>query len=144
MSVDTIEDSFPSLNRNNYTVTSPEDFNYNCLAFALGDLHTWWEPPGQYGFCWPPGFSQDSSVETVTRIIKLHGYSVECGPNDSPLADSIAVFARNGEWTHFAKYVDGQWFSKIGEDHDISHASLNLLESDLYGEVVRILSRPPK
>lgn len=141
MAVEDIERDFPSLTRNNYRPTSDEDFSYNCLAFVLGDHKNWWEPPGEFGFYWPPGFPSDVTVETAVRIIKLHGYIVEGDRHTEPLVESIAIYAKGRDWTHFAKYTGGQWMSKLGEDHDISHRSLDLLEGDLYGEVVRILSR---
>lgn len=122
-------------------VKSDSDFNYNCLAFALGDNQNWWEPPGRYGFYWPAGFPADVGVETVTAILELHGFVVELDRHRRPVAESIAIYAKGDEWTHFAKYVDGTWTSKIGEDHDITHTSLELLEGDMYGTVVRILSR---
>ena len=80
----------------------------------------------------------------MAEIIKLHGYIVECDRHAEPLTDSVAIYAQGPDWTHFAKYVNGQWLSKIGEDHDITHASLDQLEGDLYGEVVQILSRATK
>ena len=133
--------TFPSLNESNSEEKSEYDFNYNCLAFALGDNSNWWEPLEQFGFYWPPGFAHDVSIETVTAIIKLHGFVVGLQPNITPLADSIAIYAKGDEWTHFAKFTNGKWASKIGEDNDIIHSSLELLEGDLYGKVVTILSR---
>jgi len=144
VAVDDIEKTFPSLTRENYAPTSDEDFNYNCLAFVLGDHSNWWEPPGYFGFYWPPGFPSDLSVETVTRIIKLHGFVVETDKHAEPATEAVAIYAKGEEWSHFAKYTDGKWMSKLGEDHDISHSSLGLLEGDFYGEVVAILSREVK
>ena len=94
-----------------------------------------------YGFYWPPGFPADVSVETVTAIIKLHGFPVEVERNTAPVAESIAIYAKGEDWEHFAKFDDGVWKSKIGEDHDIMHSSLDVLEGDMYGHVVKILSR---
>ena len=129
------------MNRNNYEPRSDEDFNYNCLAFALGDTSNWWEPPGQFGFYWPPGLPDDLSVGTAIRIIKLHGFVRDLEPNIAPEADAIAIYANGDEWTHFAKFHNGVWLSKLGIDHDIEHSSLEVLEGDLYGKAVRILSR---
>ena len=49
--------------------------------------------------------------------------------------------AKENHWTHFAKFADGRWVSKIGDDHDIEHDSLRSFEGEAYGYVVRILSR---
>ena len=100
MSAESIESSFPSLSASGYQIESPEDFNYNCLAFVLGDRNNWWEPLPQFVFYWPSGFSPDVSVATVVKIIQLHGYIVECDRRANPLSDAIAVYAKNEEWTH--------------------------------------------
>lgn len=129
------------LGPDNYEAVSDEDINYNCLAFALGDTHNWWEPTAMFGYYWPPGFPADVSVETVKKIIRLHGYVVEVDKNTRPSTEAIAIYAKNHEWEHFAKYTNGRWVSKLGDGHDISHATLGALEGDYYGEVVLVLSR---
>lgn len=112
MSLTDIELSFPMLLRGvNFDQASDEDFNYNCLAFAVGDKSNWWDPPGRYGHYWPPGFSEDATVETVARIIALHGYVVEAERGATPKTDSVAIYAKAGEWTHFAKFACGRWTS---------------------------------
>lgn len=123
MSMEDIKRDFPSLNQVNHEENSDADFNYNCLAFVLGDCSNRWEPPAQWGYYWPPGFPEDVSVPTVTEIIKLHGFVVELSPEAKPVADSIAIYAKAEEWTHFAKFSGGIWTSKIGETmtSDIPH-----------------------
>ena len=86
-----IQRRFPALNDENCKETSPSDFNYNCLAFVLGDLKNWWEPPGLYGYFWPPGFPPDLTVNTVLSIIRLHGYTEEVDVGEVPGRDAIAV-----------------------------------------------------
>jgi hypothetical protein len=144
MSMEEIQRIFPLLTPENHRRTSDADFNYNCLAFALGDSKNWWDPPAQFGYYWPPGFSPDHKVDTVVKIITLHGYIIDLAKHEVPTSEAIAIYADGENWTHFSKYRDGQWFSKIGEDHDISHSSLDILEGNFFGEVVRILSRPIK
>ncbi len=132
------------LDSNSYKAPhSEKDFNYNCLAFALGDVTNWWEPPRQFGHYWPPGFPDDVTVETAVSIIKSHGYTVDWDPSSRPETDSIAVYAVGAEWAHFAKFSSGVWFSKLGSGNDIIHAELKSLEGDIYGKVVRVLSRRP-
>src|SRR5947208_403627 len=101
-----------------YAVRSDESFNYNCLAFVVGDYNNWWEP-GVAGHYWPPGFPEDFSVETVTAILALHGFVVECTDRSAIVAESVAIFADGQEWTHFAKFSNGEWCSKMGDDHDV-------------------------
>src|SRR5882757_1895841 len=100
MSMKDIKRAFPSLDDHNCQRKSDQDFNYNCLAFVLGDLSNWWEPPGEFGFYWPPGFSDDLSVDTVVEIIKLHGFVLDVDRKSRPKADAIAIYAKGDEWTH--------------------------------------------
>jgi hypothetical protein len=143
MSMEEIREDFPLLTDENHARTSDDEFTYNCFAFALGDTSNWWEPPGQFGYYWPPGFPADCTVDTAVKIIKLHGYTLDLDRHSTPNTEAIAIYSDdNIEWSHFAKFTSGRWVSKIGEDHDISHASLDLLEGPFYGKVVRVLSRP--
>lgn len=107
----------------------------------LGDVKNWWEPPRQFGHYWPPGFPQDVTVETAVAIIKCHGYTIDCGLSTRPERESIAIYAAGGEWTHFASFSNGVWFSKLGDGNDIRHKELREPEGDLYGRVVRVLGR---
>jgi hypothetical protein len=77
-----IERDFPALAKEAYMIKSPEDINYNCLAFALGDYRNWWEMSGNTGTYWPDGFPDNLSVPTVVAIFKLHGFTVS--PTERP------------------------------------------------------------
>lgn len=136
-----IEQDFPSLVGKNYDL-SDEDFNYNCLAYAVGDQKNWWEPPKGGGRYWPPGFDDDLRVGTVESIIRVFGFTVETKLNRTPKTESVAIYSDGSEWTHFAKFAGGHWSCKLGEGHDVSRVNLADLEGTLYGRVVKILSRP--
>ncbi|HLK63307.1 MAG TPA: hypothetical protein VKU19_07700 [Bryobacteraceae bacterium] len=141
MSQSEIERDFPALGQGDYQINSAQDFNYNCLAFALGDSSQWWEPPRGFGGYWPDGFSQDLSITTVISILGLHGFKFELPSSQVPVGEAIAIYAIGDEWTHFAKFSNGQWASKLGDGHDIVHHALDSLEGSLYGKVVKILTR---
>jgi len=136
-----VEQDFPALTGTEYDL-SDEDFNYNCLAYALGDLSNWWEPPKGLGQYWPPGYPNDVSVQTAESIIKDHGFTVDCDAASTPETDAIAIYAEGNEWTHFAKFSSGSWSCKLGEGHDVMGVTIEHLEGTLYGRVVKILSRP--
>ena len=136
-----LEIDFPALAGKDYDL-SDEDFNYNCLAYALGDSSQWWEPPRGPGQYWPDGFPPDVTVKTVEDIIRLHGFTIELEDSENPDTDAIAIFAIGAEWTHFAKFSDGAWKSKLGTGHDVSGVSLKDLMIPDYGKVVKVLSRP--
>jgi hypothetical protein len=142
MAVEDIKRDFPALDSSCYSPPrSPADFNYNCLAFVLGDLGNWWEPPALFGHYWPPGFPEDVSVETAMAILNLHGYTVEMNDLTKFQKDAVAIYAIGLEWTHFAKFADGKWASKLGEGHDIQHSRLEEIEGPIYGKVVKILRK---
>ena len=141
MSRDDVERDFPMLRRFGYRL-SDEDFNNNCLGFALGDAKNWWEPPSGSGRYWPPGFPDDCKVETVEAIIRLHGFTVEIRIDAQPATDAIAIYAEGSEWTHFACFREGEWKSKLGQGNDVEGILLNHLEVADYGRVVKILCRP--
>ena len=57
--------------------------------------------------------------------------------------DKVAVYARDGRWTHAARQLEnGQWTSKLGPDEDITHPSPRNLAGELYGSVHCIMRRP--
>jgi len=141
MAKEDVELEFPALVGKDYDL-SDEDFNNNCLGFALGDVNNWWEPPKGSGQYWPPGFPDDITVATVETIIRVHGFTVEITEDTQPETDAIAIYAIGKDWTHFAKFSSGAWTSKLGAGHDVSRVSLDDLKVDIYGTVVKILCRP--
>ncbi len=136
-----VEIDFPALIGKSYEL-SDEDFNYNCLAYAVGDLRNWWEPPKQAGRYWSAGFPEDTTVRTVVSIMELFGFTVELDPLSIPETEAIAIYADGNEWTHFAKFSDGCWSSKLGEGHDVKKVDIGDLEGQLYGKVASVLARP--
>ena len=136
-----VERDFPMVRGVDYRL-SDEDFNNNCLGFALGDVKNWWEPPSGSGQYWPAGFPDDYRVETVEKIIRLHGFTVEISLDAQPTTDAIAIYAEGSEWTHFACFREGEWKSKLGQGNDVERILLNHFEVGDYGKVVKILCRP--
>lgn len=141
MARDDVERILPTLKGRDLSL-SPEDFNVNCLAFAVGDNTQWWEPPSGHGTYWPQGFREDLSVQTVEEILKLHGFTVESDRAETPDTDAIAIYGERGEWTHFAKFANGKWSSKLGELDDVEDIMLDDLEVPDYGKCLKILKRP--
>jgi hypothetical protein len=112
------------------------------FGICLGDYSNWWEPPHGKGQYWPPGFSNDTTVTTVEKIVRVHGYTVEADKDSRPETDAVAIYAIGSEWQHFAKFSNGEWKSKLGRGHDVSGVDLEDLHVSDYGEVVMILGRP--
>jgi hypothetical protein len=136
-----IERDFPLLIGKEYEL-SDENFNYNCLAYALGDENRWWEPPRMSGRYWPDGFASDTTVATVESILRVSGFTEELEPSATPITHAVAIYAEGNEWTHFARFSEGEWSSKLGEGHDVQGVQLEDLEGLVYGKVLKILARP--
>jgi hypothetical protein len=141
MSRHDIELDFPSLIGKEYEL-SDENFDYNCLAYALGDEKRWWEPPNGFEKYWPDGFNADTTVATAESIIRVSGFIVELQPSATPKTHAVAIYAQGNDWTHFAKFSEGKWSSKLGEGHDVQDIQLQDLEGLIYGKVLKILARP--
>ena len=143
MSKAEVEIDFPALIGKHYHL-SAEDFNYNCLAYAVGDLSNWWEPPKQAGRYWPDGFPPDTTIRTVESIVAVFGFTVEIDPMSVPDTEAIAIYADGNDWTHFARFSNGHWSSKLGEGHDVENIDIADLEGAMYGKIAKVLSRPKR
>lgn len=134
---------FPGLLGTSWSIESPEDPGYNCIAWAAGDDTVWWEPtPFTY---WPPGVPLVPSLPAYMQAYMTRGFSA-CDETDvdSPEdSERIAIFAKgDGIPTHAARQLpSGDWTSKLGQMNDIRH-DLHALEGAFYGSVVQLMKRP--
>lgn len=69
-----IEDDFPNI-VSHYEIVSDEDEGYNCIAFAVGDTHQYWDPAAATrpfkGYYWPPGCGDDAAVGNLVRVLRF-------------------------------------------------------------------------
>src|ERR1700730_14639424 len=112
--------AFPNLSKESFSIASPEDKKYNCIAWAAGDdRRFWWPAPSQIAF-WPSGFPRAVTVENFIQIFPGIVY-IECP--DGLLEngfEKLVLYTKNGVPTHMAKQrPDGHWWSKLGGWHDI-------------------------
>ena len=132
-----LERVFPALAGDGYVVSSPEATAYNCVAWAVGESHRWWEP----GIDWPVPHGDD--LVTLINLFASLGY----GPCDRDGLEAgyekVALYADDlGDWTHAARQLpDGWWTSKLGQAADILHRTPHALVGDAYGEVRAIMKR---
>ena len=136
-----LEDVFPNMGTEGYSITSPEDPNYNCIGWALGDNEQWWWPVENIsGTYWPEGIPYQETVSVVAQIFLLRGYE-EVALED-PSAEVVIYAHADGVPTHVArKNSAGVWASKLGLSEDIEHATTRALEGALYGQVVSAFVR---
>lgn len=136
----------PRLDPSNCEGHSPPTMDYNCLAFAAGETHRWWEPyvfpPTMPGIYWPAGVEPDNTVPAWCEALatvgfeRCHDGAVEAG------VVKVAVFARGDTATHAARQRrDGRWVSKLGDDEDIVHDAPHHVGGLDYGEVACFLAR---
>ncbi|MBI3821801.1 MAG: hypothetical protein HY289_03870 [Planctomycetes bacterium] len=136
---------FPNLIE--YTVTSPKDAAYNCVAFAAGDTTRKWDPgmlpaPGYY---WPPGALEDDNddVDALKRAFAEIGFE-ECATGELEAGiQKVALYAMvPDDWLHAAvQEPSGEWSSKLGNGYDIRHKTPHCMEGPLYGTVMCFMKR---
>jgi len=136
-----IEDDFPRLRGGNYTPTSPPDYAYNCVAWAVGDTQRFWEDVGIAGYYWPPGVPD--TFNGWIEIFRLHGYAATEDPSLDAAYEKVAIYVTDdGSPQHVARQkASGRWTSKLGIGRDIEH-DLDGLEGELYGRIAIIMRRP--
>lgn len=135
-------DLFPRLRGRSYQITSPQDQNYNCIAFAAGDTKTWWWPDEAGEDTWPDGIVRAETIAAFRDAFRTLGY-LECDDDQlEPGFERIALFALEGHPKHAARQLpNGRWTSKLGRMEDIEHG-LDDLSGTLYGSVVLLMKRP--
>ena len=146
---DWIESRFPRLaGGSTYTLTSPIDEDYNCIAFAAGDLTRWWWPNGPFpgGVYWPDGVPQEETLAAFMLAMGTAGFE-PCDNGESEDGyEKIAIFAKSGTPTHAARQLvgSGTWTSKLGKGYDIIHESLDGVAGTRYGDVALFMRRTAK
>jgi hypothetical protein len=133
-------ESLPGLTPDNYRVTSPATWDYNCIAWVAGVTDAWWWPvAGRY---WPPDIPREESLAAFLAAFAILGYTPCATADREPGLEKIALYAVGATPTHAARQLpSGLWSSKLGPSVDIEHACLEAIAGGVYGQVVAILSR---
>jgi hypothetical protein len=133
-------DELPRLTPDNYRITSPASWEYNCIAHAAGVTDGWWWPsPGRY---WPPEVPREETIAAFLAAFALLGYHPVAGPDLEPGVEKLALYAQGETPTHAARQLaDGWWTSKLGPSIDIEHATPDAVAGGIYGEVTAFLGR---
>lgn len=144
MSRPQIERVFPRLSTAHYSITSPAEKGYNCIAWAAGDTTAWWEPDLQYTCFWPDSIPRVYSVETYVKAFETLGFTRCQDARCEDGFEKVAIYvSSDGIPTHAARQLSsGMWTSKLGNSEDIEHGKLEALEGPIYGAVATVLKRP--
>lgn len=148
MSVEAILADFPNLKDMAWAVTSTPSDDYNCIAFAAGIDHQWWEPgPRQLGYYWPDGVPWTYEPAVLMLAYSKHGFAWTPDDTLEQGFEKLAIYVHSekDEYEHAAKQLsDGRWGSKLGPDEDIEHERLDGLAGPRpgYGVVKYFMKRP--
>lgn len=137
-----LEAIFPELEGWDYSVTSENSHDYNCIAWAAGeDARQWW-PWGDDNTYWPSDAPCELSLDAFVKAYASIRYEVCDDEAYDPEYDKVALFADpSGCPTHAALQIDDlYWTSKLGKLHDIRHP-LRALDGGRYGRVKLFMRR---
>jgi hypothetical protein len=134
---------FPNLQNTHCVVTSPQDTDYNCIAWAAKENDCWWWPDSMSNYFWPNDVPREETLKAFIQAFSLLGFST-CKNGDYEIGfEKVAIFLDSGKKpTHMARQLDsGKWTSKLGRLEDIEH-DIAGVECDAYGKVAQYLKRP--
>lgn len=134
--------AFPQLGTDGYEKASAADPTYNCVAFAAGETHRFWDPDPHGQYYWPPQAPRQYTIHALVQAFRAIGYRPCRNDAHEPELVKVAIFADGRIPKHTARQLEnGRWTSKLGTSIDIEH-SLRGLEGGKYGNVVQLLSKP--
>lgn len=131
---------FPRLTPENHRPTSPAAIEYNCIAWAAGDVGRWWQP----GVYWPVETEAgEFGIEVLEAAFKALGF-VPCDDDRlEPGFEKVALYGDSFFYTHAARQLPGgKWTSKLGKAEDVEHDAPDVVAGGVYGEVLEIMKRP--
>lgn len=146
---------FPKLAAATWSIKSPWDDRYKCIAWAA--CHTgvqWWPIRDSPVVHWPPGAPFDESVDAFVLAFSTLGYK-RCHSRVFEYGyQKVAIYAASDHQVlHMARqhFFGRGWLSKCGVLEDIQHADLDSVAGDpsplvaaagrTYGVVDTILKR---
>ena len=139
--------AFPGLRYDDgFQITSPEDADYNCIAWAFDRKDCWmWPDEDVDGVnVWPQESAGDTRVHTFIDAFRTIGYDICNNDEFEEGIEKVALYAYpdTEECTHAARLLDnGMWASKLGPSFDITHSTPYTIQGRLYGMVCCILCR---
>lgn len=149
---DYLQTEFPGLTKTDWSIKSPLDDSYQCIAWAACRTNRAWWPGRDY--YWPPGLPTVEPPETASLEHFIQGFrTLGYEPCDNRGLEigyqKVAVYANEVGVTHMARqhFAGRGWLSKLGSLEDILHRELEAVEGDTsalagqYGKVVQILKR---
>ena len=142
MSEETIEEIFPRLGNEQYSITSPETIEYNCIGWAAKDDERWWWPDAMAQYYWPPGVPREESLEAFVQAFETLGYQICNSASFEEGFEKVAIYVNpTGKPTHASRQLKASvWTSKLGSLEDIEH-DFESVSGSQYGTVAVIMKR---
>jgi hypothetical protein len=138
-----VQARFPNLRGGGYNVTSEDTCGYNCIAWAADDTDNWWWP--SIDSYWPNDALDDTIDVFELAFMDELGYEPCRSGELEPGYEKVAIYAIGGRTKHMARQLEnGTWTSKLGEGWDIEHFTLEGVETNDYGKVVKFMRRPKR
>jgi hypothetical protein len=105
--VSNLEALFPGLRGADYSIESPQDREYNCIAHTAGENKSRWWPDLDALDTWPEGVAREETVEAFVAAFATLGYAVCAGEELEQGFEKVALFAdAGGSPTHAARQVE--------------------------------------
>jgi hypothetical protein len=139
-----IRNEFPKLSPTQFSVSSPETTDYNCIAHAAGESDRFWWPFGPPHYYWPPAVPRELTLASFIAAYATIGYEPCTSFKAEKGFEKVVIYTdQQGIPTHAARLLDdAKWSSKLGESFDIEHKTLGGLSGTLYGDPKQPLRRP--
>ena len=130
----------PNLTAENYRITSPPSWDYNCIGWAVGDTDVWWWPiPGRF---WPDGVPREETLDAFVAALATRGFAPCANSDLETTLEKIALYAVGTIPTHAARQLaTGWWTSKLGPSIDIEQVDLQTIAGGVYGTAGAFLAR---
>ena len=143
-----IESSLPRLAGKDWSIKSPYNDEYKCIAWAACcTTHHWWPDPSAY---WPQGVPLEETIDAFIQAFRTLGYEPCDGAEFEFGFQKVAIYSgSDGKVRHMARqhFFGKGWLSKAGILEDILHPDLQSIEGNPlpgsyeYGEVKQIMKR---
>jgi hypothetical protein len=126
-----------------FQITSLEDSNYNCFAWAGGETACGWDPEETDGRFWPTGVTRSLDLQAFVAVYSRIGFERCADGQREDGYKKVAIYLNSSnEVEHAARQLpDGTWRSKLGDWEDINHRTTEALEGRFYGRVAAFLRR---
>lgn len=138
---------------------SPEDSNYNCIAWAyqlMADRWMWppvdeegndFQPLDGYPW-WPEGAKIGLDIECLVDVFEKRGFTICENWEHEERYVKVALYydPNTGRMTHAARECRTKraWMSKLGQGNDIYHKNPYTIEGNVYGKVYCIMKKEDK